>query len=868
MKIHNLKVNGIREPLGYSFEYLTFSWEISAVRLPQDAIFTVEVAHDELFENILLKKTTTNSFNNLTVKSDFLKPRTRYYWRVSVEEIKSESFFETGKLSEPWLAHWISYQEEAIPCVRFYKNLSLPNKKVRSARLYALGLGLYEVALDNHKIGHEYLSPGYHSYDLIQQYQTYDVTNLLQAESELSFLVGNGWYRGRFVFEGGFENIYGDKQKLIAELHIDYEDGSHGIITSDNTWNVESSLIQENSIYDGEVIDYSADIKVLKLVELNDSQELLEERIDPSVVLLEEFKPRIFYDKANQLILDFGQEISGWLCGEIPAGKEKVTFQFSELLQDGVFYRDNLRTAKQEFKVLNTKQTVEVRPHFTYFGFRYVKVTGLSLMEAEKFSAKVLQSEMDDTFEFDSSHEKLNQLLQNIKWSQKDNFVSIPTDCPQRDERMGWTGDITVFSNTASYNMETRAFLEHYLKNLRLEQKQLDGKVPFFAPYPKISPFEGINPFLTGTASAVWGDAITVLPITLYKHYHDKGILQANVEAMVAWVDSIYKEDEAKGSKRLWHFGMQLGDWLALDTKIPGCVMGATDSVLIASVYYYLSAKNTAEALKILNDDRADFYYQLSSEIKQAMIDSYFYCNELIDKPATLQSEVEQIRQGMMQAFVGVSIDTHTRTQTGLAMLLRYGIYPNEKAKNILTTLLAEEMEKNDGFLTTGFAGTPELPHALLENNLADKAFELLFKEAAPSWLFEVNMGAMTTWERWDSILPNGKISGTDMNSLNHYAYGAVEDFVIEKILGFNLPNVRDEQAIYHIQPYYTDYLSWVNGKLKTPNGYIELSWEKEKSSILIEIEVPTRTTVEFIKLNGETIILNEGKNIIVEVES
>ena len=865
MKIYNLKVNGIREPLGYSFEYLTFSWEVSAVKVSQDAIFTVEVAQDELFENILLKKTTTNLFNNLTVGANFLEPRTRYYWRVSVDEIKVESFFETGKMSESWLANWLSYQEDALPCVRFYKKISLLGKNIRSARLYALGLGLYEVSIDNQKVGHEYLSPGYHSYDLIQQYQTYDVTNLLQVESELSFLVGNGWYRGRFVFEGGFENIYGDKQKLIAELHIDYEDGSHEIIATNNTWKIENSLIQENSIYDGEAINYSVSIKALKPIELSDSKKLLKERIDPPTILLEEFKPRVFYDKENQLILDFGQEISGWICGEIPAGKEEVTFQFAELIQEGVFYKDNLRTAKQEFKILNTIQAVKVRPHFTYFGFRYVKVTGLSSLEAENFSAKVLQSEMDDTFEFDSSHEKLNQLLRNIKWSQKDNFVSIPTDCPQRDERMGWTGDITIFSNTASYNMETRAFLEHYLKNLRLEQKQLDGKIPFFAPYPKISPFEGINPFLTGTASAIWGDAITVLPMTLYKHYHDKGILEVNIEAMVAWVNSIYKEDEAKGSKRLWHFGMQLGDWLALDTNIPGCVMGATDSVLIASIYYYLSSKNTAVALKILNDDRADFYYHLSSEIKQAMIRMYFDYDELIDKPATLQSEVEQIRQEMIQAFGGFSIDTHTKTQTSLAMLLRYEIYPSEQAKENLIVLLSEELEKNDGFLTTGFAGTPELPHALLENNLVDKAFDLLFKETTPSWLFEVNMGATTTWERWDSLLPDGKISGTDMNSLNHYAYGAVEDFVIEKILGINLPDVRDEQAIYHIQPYYTDYLNWVSGKLKTSNGFIELSWKREKNSIVIEIEVPTRTNITFIKLNGETILLNEGKNVIIE---
>lgn len=866
MKIHNLTVNGIKEPLGYSFEYLTFSWDISARNLSRDTLFTVEISKDPSFNTLIISEKTKNLFNKLSINPNFLQPRTRYYWKVSLGDVSASSFFETGKMSENWKANWISYENDAISCVRFYKTLSLPSKRIRNARLYGLGLGLYEVSIDDKKVGNEFLAPGYHSYDLFLQYQTYDVTDYLKTGSEISFLVGNGWYRGRFVFDGGFENLYGDKQKMIAELHIDYEDGSHEVILTDSSWKVENSLVQENSIYDGEVIDYAKDILPLHCIELTDTKSLLQERIDPPIKLLEELRPKIFYDKANQLILDFGQELSGWLCGEIPAGKTEVVFQFGELLQNGVFYNENLRTAKQTVKILNTKEKVDFRPHFTYFGFRYVKVEGLLPNEAEKLVARVIQTDMEDTFEFTSSHSKLNQLMSNIKWSQKDNFVSIPTDCPQRDERMGWTGDIAIFSNTASYNMETRAFLAHYLKNLRLEQQKLNGRIPFFVPYPKVAPFDGINPFLTGSASAVWGDVITILPMNLYKHYRDKALLEANIESMVAWVNTIYEEDEAKGSKRLWHFGMQLGDWLALDSNIPGCVMGATDSVLIASIYYYLSAKNTADALMILADDRADFYLQLSLEIKKAIISTFYKNGELIDKPDTLNSEVEQIRKGMMQAFVGEKIDTRTYTQTGIAMLLRYKIYPDEKAKKYLVKLLKNVMEEAKGFLTTGFAGTPDLPHALLENGLSNQAFELLFKEDAPSWLFEVNMGATTTWERWDSILPNGQISGTEMNSLNHYAYGAVEDFIIEKILGLNLPDVRDEEATYRIEPHYTEHLNWISGKLKTVNGFITVTWRKENKSIEIEVDVPTRTKAKFTMKNGKVLLLHEGRNIIKEV--
>lgn len=861
MEIHNLKVNGIKEPLGYQFDYLSFSWELSAIETEEELIFTVEVSKDLDFKTVLWTESTSNSFNVLSTSGDFLEAQTRYYWRISTQNAKATSWFETAKMDQDWSADWISYEEDSVECVTFSKNIYL-QKSVRSARLYALGLGLYEVEINGEKVGREYLTPGYHSYDLFQQYQTYDVTELLTDTTTLNIIVGNGWYRGRFVFEGGFKNIYGDKQKLIAELHVTFQDGTEVVLGTDASWKTSTTHIQDNSIYDGEIIDFRVEpIQLTTHVDFT-TKSLLTARVDLPVEVVATFHPHVFRDAKGQLILDYGQEITGWISGILPAGKN-ATFQFGELLQGHVFYTENLRTAQQTFVLLNNQQERYVRPHFTFFGFRYVKVEGLTEEEARKFTAQALQSKMDETFRFVSSHEKLNRLVSNIRWSQKDNFLSIPTDCPQRDERMGWTGDITVFANTASYNMETRAFLGHFLKNLRLEQIQLEGAVPFFAPYPKISPQEGLNPFLTSSGVAVWGDAATFLPFTLYRHFRDLGLLATHIEGMIDWVNYIYQQDEARGGKRLWDFGMQLGDWLALDTGIPSQVLGATDSVLIASVYYYISVNRTKQALIVLKDCRVDFYQKLENEIRQAIIGTYFTGDDLNLAPSTLQSEVEQFRQEMMRTFAGHNLTTRIDTQTGLAILLRYGLYPSEKARQNLVNKLKNKMEENGGALTTGFAGTPELPHALLDNGLENEAFDLLFKETAPSWLFEVIMGATTTWERWDSLLPDGKISGVEMNSMNHYAYGAVEDFIVEKLLGINLPEISDETSTYHIKPHYTKYLDWVEGSLRTPNGNLTVRWEIDKDKVRTKIDIPVRTEVAFTFSNGKTLPLSTGQNII-----
>ena len=862
MKISHLKVNGVEAPLGYRFDYLTFSWRFEG-QLEKTGEYRVEVSKTKTFSEILWCGTTKSSFNTISTDSNFLEPKTKYYWRVRFNKFEAVSTFETSKMNEPWEAKWISYKGETKESISFSKKFSF-SKKIKQARLYTVAHGLYEVAINEVKLSEEYLTPGYHSYDLLQQYQTYDVTECLIEDTEISFVVGNGWYRGRFLFEGGFENIYGDKQKLIAELHVEYTDETLEQFYSDETWTVETNYIQENSIYDGEIIDYTTEISALTTEVIDVTTSLLAPRLDLPVEVVAEFQPRIFFDTKNQMILDFGQEITGWIFTELLEDKEYVRFQFGELLQNGAFYIENLRTAKQEFVINNVSKGIKVRPHFTFFGFRYVKVEGLTQEEAALVVAQSLQSKMDETFTFKSSSSSLNQLVSNIRWSQKDNFLSIPTDCPQRDERMGWTGDIAIFANTACYNMETRAFLAHFMENLKLEQGLLDGATPFFAPVPKVN--DAQNPFLTNAGAAVWGDAATFIPYTLYRHFRDKGLLKQYIELMTDWVDWIYKHDEARGGNRLWDFGWQLGDWLALDTGIKGSVFGATDSALIASTYYYISADYTAKMLSVLSDNRFEFYQNLAKEVRQKIIDTYFIGDELNVNPVTLQSEVENIRQSMAQKYGGVTIPTAIDTQTGLAVLLRHGLYPTEIAREKLKNRLQEKMAENKGYLTTGFAGTGDLPHALLDSGLHEEAMDLLFKKETPSWLFEVEMGATTTWERWDSILPNGEISGTDMNSLNHYAYGAVEDFIVEKLLGIQLPNVLDESETYVIQPNFTNHLEWVEGALQTANGNLSVSWTIRGNDVTVDVILPGRTSAEYVFSNGDKIYLKPGHNKMKDV--
>jgi alpha-L-rhamnosidase len=421
-------------------------------------------------------------------------------------------------------------------------------------------------------------------------------------------------------------------------------------------------------------------------------------------------------------------------------------------MQEGKFYRDNLRTAKAEHIFVTGEKSVIARPHFTFFGFRFVKIEGIEDIRLEDFTACAVYSDIDRTGWIETSDPRLNRLVENTLWSQKDNFLDIPTDCPQRDERMGWTGDVAVFCETANQHLYTPAFFNHYLKILRAEQKKQGGAIPLFAPVPKphgkaeYIPFWGKIPTVS-----VWGDAAALVPWSLWIMYGDKNLLRRHYSLIRDWADWIIREDEADGGKGLWRTGFQLGDWLAQDTEDPQNRMGATDTGYIASAFYWNTVTIAAKTASLLGieTDRTRFEAR-AKKIKTAFLKTFF------------------TQDG------GLAV---SETQTALAVALYFDLFPEGSEKKLVTALV-KRIEANGNHLDSGFVGTPLLCPALTRHGANETAYSLLLQDTFPSWLYEVGLGATTIWERWNSVLPNGQISGTDMNSLNHYTYGSIANWM------------------------------------------------------------------------------------------
>jgi len=766
-----------------------------------------------------------------------LEPRTRYYWQVWIqgeqEEAVSEvAFFETGKRNEQWIAKWIGVPDanDRMPCI--YKDF-LIESKCESARIYLYGLGIYEAYLNGMKIGEEYLLPGYHSYDLYMQYQTFDITEYIcEGNNRFEIILGDGWYKGRFGFDGDYKNLYGDQKKCIVEIHLSLPDESEVIISSDETWKAKDSNILQNGIYDGEWIDETLAQNENSIMVFDDNNNLLNERSNPPIKKTEVYAPvYVFTDLDGYEVYDFGKIITGWveINADFLKGQE-LSFYYGEVLQNGSFYNDNLRTANAEFHYVSSGGAKVVRPHFTYYGFRYVKVMGVKKAQIKEVLAYQIMSDIKEIGFITTSNEKINQLFANTKQSQKCNFLDIPTDCPQRDERMGWTGDVAIFSQTACFHMNSGEFFHHYLKNLKKEQELQNGAVPFFVPTPKITPHEGINPFYISAGASVWGDVATILPWTLFQYYGNKERLREHFPIMTGWVDYITKRVEENPKPFLWQNDRQLGDWLALDNNDIYNPIGKTDTGLIASAYYYYSAVLCSKAAKELQDEQEEKYIGLAESIKEAFMKEYF------DETGSLKIEI---------------------TQTSCAILLYMGLYP-DCGKEKLIGNLEKLLQDNDNHLNTGFVGTPILCPALSENGLNHLAYTLLLNEDYPSWLYEVNLGATTIWERWNSLLEDGTISGTDMNSLNHYAYGSIADWMYRYMCGFH-PSMEKEIKMT-IKPMPDTRVEEVKGSWESPYGTYVCEWKVDKlSAFQYKVEIPFNGNAKVVFQNGKEYLLIAG---------
>jgi alpha-L-rhamnosidase len=832
MNIEKLRTNHLENPLGYLLDTLSLSWIVTGKNEP-DMETKVVIAADAAFAEVLFESEWLEEISALDFQPEIsLVPQKRYYWKVIAQAsgellAKSEpAWFETAKQVESWTAQWITPGEDQASQPIVKKQFVL-EKEVVAARLYICGLGLYEFEVNGQRTHDEYLLPGYHAYDFWQQYQTFDVTDSLKSGGNaLGILLGDGWYKGRFGFDGGYTNLYGDQLKLISELHLAYADGTSEIVGSDDSWLTQPGPVLKSSIYDGEVYDarkevadwsvYTEDLAGWqKVAVLPDATDQLSARLSPALKYVESLVPEVIQSPAGETILDFKQNMVGWIAfkTQAPDGTE-VGYEVGEELQDGCFYNDNLRTAEAKFTYISDGSERIVRPHFTFYGFRYARLSGFDQdVDPADFIGYVIHSDLEVTGKIETANPQVNQLIKNALWGQKGNFLDVPTDCPQRDERMGWTGDAQIFARTASYNMDTPAFYRKFMHDLRLEQEQLDGSIPFVVPMLKPKNSEG---GFMGAGAAAWSDAATVIPWVLYEQHGDLSLLSEQYATMVDWVEYVYREDERSGSNRLWTTGFQFGDWLALDGKNPKAPIGGTDPKLVASVYYYYSSTLTAKAAAALGKQAdAEKYTALAEDIK-----------------AALQAE-----------FLTAKGRLAVNTQTAYVLFLYFDLVPQESLSRVIADFEAKLLE-DDVHLKTGFVGTPYLCEALTKSGLTQLAYSILLNEDYPSWLYAVNLGATTIWERWNSVLPDGKISGTDMNSLNHYAYGSIVEWLYRSVLGIQADPEQAGYRHFYLKPVPSAQLGAASGEYDSSSGKIKSDWRiLEDGQLHFAFEVPTQST-------------------------
>lgn len=798
--IYALKTNHITNPVGFFMENITVCWKVRDCAGKHQKSARVIVGTDAALKHIVYD-TGERDLNSLGTKLDIpLTPYTRYYWRVSAttdaeERIESSvQFFETGKMQDPWIGKWITCSSEDPRHPVFLKSVNIC-KEVTSARLYICGLGLYEAYFQAHgtgsweKIGNEFLTPYCNQYKKWLQYQTYDVTETVRMGGTLGVLLGDGWYKSRFGCNSkvGDPGVFGSQWKLIAELHLWYADGTSQILGTDDSWEMARSNLTFSGIYDGEHRnDMLAPAALERAVLAEPPCGVLMPRLSLPVTEQRRLKPvALLHTPKGETVLDLGQVMTGIFTLRVhePQGRE-IVIQTGEVLQDGCFYRDNLRTALSEYRYISDGTQKTIMPHFTFYGYRYVKISGVSHLTCDDFTGIVLHSDFDMIGSLVTGDERINKLISNIKWGMRGNFLDVPTDCPQRDERLGWTGDAQVFSPTACYLADTYAFYKKYLFDLYQEQLLKDGMVPEVIPSvgdPK--------------CSSVWGDAACIIPWNIYLFSGDRSILESQFESMKLWVNFIQKTD---GTDHGWRRCFHYGDWMALDRLGANerNVYGATDEAYIADIYYAASAQIVAQTAALLGQKEDERRYQTIADAQWDIVRREYFTQ---------------------------SGRCAINTQTGLLLALKYHL-SNDEA--LTRTMLRKLFRSSGGKLNTGFVGTPLLCGVLTENGMEDIAYQLLLNEEYPGWLYEVKLGATTVWERWNSLDQAGHISSTGMNSLNHYAYGSVLEWMFRSVGGIDLLPRHPGAKHIQIAPKINYALHSASGAYDSAAGRYVCRWE------------------------------------------
>ena len=815
MQITDLRTEYQKNPLGLDAVRPRFSWKIESdqsgtmqtayqIRVMSEGKMVWDCGRRESDQSVLVE------YAGPALQAEQIYEYHVMIWDNHAGTAEAVGSFETGLLSGTnfqagWITHPFANEETACPV--FVRTISL-KKAVKRARIYATALGVYEIQLDREKVGDAFFAPGWTNYKKRLQYQTYDVTELLNrnrgSDHTLEIMVGNGWYKGIFGFTCTPDH-YGDRTALLAELHILYEDGSKEVVATDQDWEVKTGSVRYSEIYMGETIDstfmdnaLSAAIPFSYPMENITAQECELVRITKRTPAKE-----LILTPKGEKVLDFGQNMAGFVEVTVE-GKigQKIIVRHAETLdKDGNFYPETLRQAKSADTYIcdGTRQTL--LPHFTFHGFRYICVEGLDEVNPADFTACTLHTDMRQTGSFTCSNAMVNQLQSNIQWGQRSNFLDIPTDCPQRDERLGWMGDAQVFCRTASYNMETALFFTKWLHDLKSEQTAQFGP-------PHVVP----NILADQEAAAAWSDAATVVPWTVYQVFGDKRVLADQYESMKGYVDYITAHCSENG---LWQTGFQYGDWLALDKEESADRTGATDKYLVANAYYAYSADIVRKAAEVLGyEEDAKEYAALHHRITE------LFGEEYITRTGRMVSE----------------------TQTGCVLALHFNL-AQEKYRERIAKSLKTNIANHKNHLSTGFVGTPYLCHVLSENGMHGLAGTIFLKEDYPSWLYAVKKGATTVWERWNSIMPDGSFDESGMNSLNHYAYGSIGDWMYEKLAGIN-PAKPGYKEI-RIQPGFIKGITSVDASFDSVYGTIRSAWSCRDGKITVDVTIPANTTAE-----------------------
>lgn len=696
--------------------------------------------------------------------------------------------------------------------------------QVASASLRVTAHGIYVVRINGERVGTDVLTPGWTSYPNRLRYQTYDVTSLVRpGENVVEVLLGNGWYRGRLAWLGN-EAVYGSRLAAFAQLETTTVDGHVLTLVTDESWSARESHILSDDLYDGQTTDLRrretpGDEHRVEAVE-QDLSQLFAPLGPPVRPLMTLPAQKVWTSPNGKTLVDFGQNAAGWVrlrVRGLDRGRE-VTVRHAEVLENGELGVRPLRSAKAtDVYILAGPDEVVLEPELTFHGFRYAEVSGIPRLRAEDIDLVVVSSDLERIGWFTCSDPMLNRLHDNVIWSMRGNFVDVPTDCPQRDERLGWTGDIQVFSPTAAFLFDVRGFLSSWLADLAAEQLP-DGRVPHIVP--NCLDWEAfVRP------AAAWGDAATLVPWTLYQRYGDPAILERQWPSMKAWVDLIAG---IAGPSRIWDGGsFQYGDWLDPDAPpdAPGAARAAND--VCCTAYLARSAWALAEAAAVLSDSA------LETDVERA---------------GQLRVEAEQytrlfaeIRTAFAREFWAEG-RIKSDVPTVYAMAIVWNLL-DETDVIIAGDRLAELVQKSGHHISTGFMGTPLICDALSMTGHVDDAYKLLFQTECPSWLYSVTMGATTTWERWDSMLPDGAINPGQMTSFNHYALGAVADWMHRAIAGLAPAEPGYRKLL--IAPLFTPELTHASARHLTPQGEAAVEWHRTDGMLTVSLLVPDGCTAE-----------------------